>query len=481
MKNIQYYFCLYSVIIILLFSLPLYSQTEAAPPPNIDDPDVGQESNPYQITNFANLKWLSDQEWNEETDNNFYIQTADIDASETADWENGLGFMPIGRYEFPYYGFIGSYNGNHHTISNLYVYDPSTRFIGLFGDIKNSHIFDLSLENVTINIFSLNTGFGSLVAHAFNSQITNCFVSGNVFSIGAPFGITGGGLVGAALYSEINNSHALVDFDFNQIYPFGNNWIGGLVGYLGASTLRNSFYIGNALMPNYTGNSPTCFGGIAEWVAWREYILPFYLGSTVENVYSVATVEGAEIVSGFATLIEDSSFINSFWNMEVSEFDGDFYLIEGENIISNNYGLTTEQMKQATPYIENGWDFENIWGIDPEINNGYPYLLNSSLVSTKDIHIISNHNILRGNYPNPFNPSTTISYHLNMPRSVNISVYNIKGQLIKVLVNEGMEAGNNSVVWNGDDTSGKSVSSGIYFYKMETEFGIDIKKMLLLK
>ena len=165
----------------------------------------------------------------------------------------------------------------------------------------------------------------------------------------------------------------------------GHIIIGGLVCYLGASTLRNSFYIGNALITNYIGSSPSHFGGIGGWVHYMENFPFENWGATVEKVYSVATVEGANIVSSLATWIEDSSFINSLWNSEVSDFDGDFYLLEGENVISNNYGLTTEQMKQATPYIENGWDFENIWGIDPEINDGYPYLLNSSLVSAKDL------------------------------------------------------------------------------------------------
>jgi len=88
---------------------------------------------------------------------------------------------------------------------------------------------------------------------------------------------------------------------------------------------------------------------------------------------------------------------------------------------------------------------------------------------------------LQGNYPNPFNPSTAIQYSLGEAGKVKISVYNIRGQLVRTLVNELKDAGHHSVVWNGDDSRDKTVSSGIYFYRMETKTGTFVKKMLLLK
>jgi len=88
---------------------------------------------------------------------------------------------------------------------------------------------------------------------------------------------------------------------------------------------------------------------------------------------------------------------------------------------------------------------------------------------------------LNGNYPNPFNPSTTIHYSLGEAGNVKISLYNIKGQLVRVLINETKEAGHHTVVWNGDDSRAKKVSSGIYFYRMETKASSYVKKMLLIK
>jgi len=86
------------------------------------------------------------------------------------------------------------------------------------------------------------------------------------------------------------------------------------------------------------------------------------------------------------------------------------------------------------------------------------------------------------NYPNPFNPTTTISFNLPSDSDVSVEIYNVKGQKVKTLVNEKMVAGSNRVVWNGDDESGNSVSSGIYYYKFNVNGKTEaVNKCLLLK
>ena len=88
---------------------------------------------------------------------------------------------------------------------------------------------------------------------------------------------------------------------------------------------------------------------------------------------------------------------------------------------------------------------------------------------------------LQGNYPNPFNPTTTIRYALNTDEKVEIEIYNIKGQTVKTLVNEDQAAGYHSVVWNGKDNSNKQSASGIYFYKFKAGNIVSMKKMILMK
>jgi len=64
---------------------------------------------------------------------------------------------------------------------------------------------------------------------------------------------------------------------------------------------------------------------------------------------------------------------------------------------------------------------------------------------------------------------------------LNITLYNIRGQKVKTLVNEIMPAGQHQVVWNGKDDSGKTAASGVYFYKMQTKDYTNVRKAMLLK
>ncbi len=90
---------------------------------------------------------------------------------------------------------------------------------------------------------------------------------------------------------------------------------------------------------------------------------------------------------------------------------------------------------------------------------------------------------LYGNYPNPFNPDTKISYGLKTNSKVRLTIYNIKGQKIKNLVNETQEAGIHNITWTGRDENNKQVTSGVYFYEFYVEDSdyTSVKKMILLK
>ncbi len=85
------------------------------------------------------------------------------------------------------------------------------------------------------------------------------------------------------------------------------------------------------------------------------------------------------------------------------------------------------------------------------------------------------------NYPNPFNPSTTISYSIKNPGNVKISIYNVLGQNVRTLVDEYQEANAYTVVWDGMDNAGNTVSSGVYFYRVEAGDYSAIRKMVLMK
>ncbi len=90
---------------------------------------------------------------------------------------------------------------------------------------------------------------------------------------------------------------------------------------------------------------------------------------------------------------------------------------------------------------------------------------------------------LFANYPNPFNPSTEIRYQLATASSTptTLRVYNLLGQEIRTLVNERQPAGLYAVVWDGNDTFGRAVSSGVYIYRLEVDGFVESRKMLLVK
>lgn len=104
-----------------------------------------------------------------------------------------------------------------------------------------------------------------------------------------------------------------------------------------------------------------------------------------------------------------------------------------------------------------------------------------SSTESPDPHLLPSTYALAQNYPNPFNPTTTISFSLPQPGHANLTVYNILGQVTTVLTDQWYPAGTHNVTWNGTDTDGRSVGSGVYLYRLQTDEANLTRKMLLLK
>ena len=88
---------------------------------------------------------------------------------------------------------------------------------------------------------------------------------------------------------------------------------------------------------------------------------------------------------------------------------------------------------------------------------------------------------LHNNYPNPFNSSTSISYSLMEENYINITIYDLIGNRIKLLINKYQSPGHYKVQWNGKNDNGISVSAGVYLYSIEADGIMNVKKMVLLK
>ncbi|MCI0515987.1 T9SS type A sorting domain-containing protein, partial [candidate division KSB1 bacterium] len=88
---------------------------------------------------------------------------------------------------------------------------------------------------------------------------------------------------------------------------------------------------------------------------------------------------------------------------------------------------------------------------------------------------------LMQNYPNPFNPVTKIEFYLAKAGEVKLNVYNVLGQKIATLLDQKLAAGSHEIVWKALDDMGYRVPSGVYFYRIEGDFGVQVKKMMLMK
>ena len=106
----------------------------------------------------------------------------------------------------------------------------------------------------------------------------------------------------------------------------------------------------------------------------------------------------------------------------------------------------------------------------------------SVLVVSADDNLISSEIHTLSNHPNPFNPSTTIDFSIQNDSNIDLSIFNIKGQLIKNLIQNDFSKGSHLIIWYGDDDNNKPVGSGIYYYQLKVNGETKaVNKCLLLK
>lgn len=186
------------------------------------------------------------------------------------------------------------------------------------------------------------------------------------------------------------------------------------------------------------------------------------LGLFVNGIcYGAEVVQGDTVqINAYIDELPDSNAVVEFryWNSEM----------KSEPMSYNQYSVYNFEAKsyQNRPVCFN------------EKRDFYSISLSRNDIANGAIPKTSN---LEGNYPNPFNPETTIKYSISEKSNVSLTIYNVKGQIVKELVNEIQNPGFKSVVWNGKDSKQKSVSSGVYFYRLETNNHHSIRKMLLMK
>jgi len=169
-----------------------------------------------------------------------------------------------------------------------------------------------------------------------------------------------------------------------------------------------------------------------------------------------------------------------------------------EEVIVNAGGITTNPDTSGNYTLE---VIPGIYNVTASLEGYTPQTIEDVEVlegtTTSDIDFmlepeVGNDNVLipvrtelTGNFPNPFNPTTTIQYALHEDSRIQLEIFNIKGQKVKTLADGNQSAGFHTIVWDGKDNNSRTSASGMYFYKMDSEGNsgryTSTKKMILLK
>jgi len=179
----------------------------------------------------------------------------------------------------------------------------------------------------------------------------------------------------------------------------------------------------------------------------------------------------------------DSGFIIAGCTDKFSYFESDILILKtdvnGNEEWRRIYGDTGVDRANSIQQISEN-DFV-VLGFTNSTGSSDFWFLRLGLETSINSNSIPDDKILINNYPNPFNPTTTISFSLQNNSNIELSIYNIKGQKVKQLVSDHVSSGEHSVVWNGEDTNNQPVGSGIYFYKLKADNFQRVRKMILIK
>ena len=295
-----------------------------------------------------------------------YALGSDIDASATATWNEGYGFIPVVAWELggdigiPMIPFTGAFDGLGHIITNLYINFPDTEYVGLFGAATGSDIRNAGLVHIDITGKNIVGG----LAGSADGHINNSYVSGTVngsFAVGGLVGgiegtisnsyadvnVTGGaylgGLAGLAENTTIRNSYA------NGSVTGSSTFVGGLVGYSQVSMITNSYA------------TSSVSGGFESYQVGG---LTGFNSGNISNSYATGAVIGGWLLGGDGLAVGNlvgynaagGTIANSYWR------DTGSGIGVNDGTVTDSQALTTTQMKQMESF--SGWDISATGGSD---------------------------------------------------------------------------------------------------------------------
>ncbi len=373
-------------VILLLFANGLFAQTSTKPS------GEGTSSTPYQIESLNNLYWITQ---NSSSWSSYFEQTADIDASNTKKWDSGSGFAGIGTSSKK---FIGTYDGNGHTISNLYINRSSSSYYGFFRYTNSATISNLGIIEVNI---SGEDNIGGLIGEmGQGSKVSDCYVTGNVSGVNYTGGLIGymyegsdyvyncyssGNVSGnnaiGGLFGIVESNCDSVSYCYSTANVSGYGSVGGLVGEFLLNGINNCYATGEVVADTYDAggligyyncsniNIKYCYatGAVSASEDAGGLVGECMDYDTIYNCYATGKVTADRYAGGLVGDGKYVTFTSSYYNSETSGQSKGL----GNNSSSSVIALTTAQMKNADNF--SGWDFTNTWGI--QTGKTYPALL----------------------------------------------------------------------------------------------------------
>jgi type IX secretion system substrate protein/dockerin type I repeat protein len=404
----------------------------------------------------------------------------------------------------------------------LYVYP--LQYMGF--DYSITRNYDNSLENTMIGFnFELNNGFApysNVGYYYYNPYVGNIYYSyaNELFHIlwnsNSPTGIDGSSLMSLWTDNEIPIGEAVNLFSVLDTYDYHPDY-GYFGGYISQYHTNTKTIISNSgIRGDVNGDGIVNY---ADYQMLIDYMLDGTFANTRYNSEGQINIWRGSVFFSSPCMFNvwllnvwlndpDDPLVVGLGIGQAFDFENDNlpvnWILEG-NIITINtdgnaveiYGTIDDEYCHIE-IVDNGVETKT-WIDNEEIKNissrgefeislptGFEVLwvkarnLNNP-TSTEPNNIPEVKNQLHGNYPNPFNPSTTISFNITESNNVELEIYNVKGQIVQTLVDERLEAGSHQVFWNGKDQNNKSVTSGVYFYKMKCGSYTSTKKMILMK
>lgn len=326
------------------------------------------------------------------------------------------------------------------------------------------HVTDATIKNIQVingyasGIGQNNYGGGILCYLHSNPQFENVTISDN-------YAATYGGGISCDYISSPNLRNTLITNNSSGISGGGVS-----CNYGSCPTFTNTTFSGNSAdsgggaLFTYLG----CYPTFKNSVLWNNSLDPFSDYNLPIITYS--NVEGG--FTGVGNINENPQFINS----------GDYpYALEFNSpCIDSGTPDTTGLFLPPWDILYNDRIFDGDGDGIAIIDMGC-YEFGADSVSTNQ-HQIPYIDYQLTNYPNPFNPTTIIAFSIPHTAQVSLSIFNLKGQKIKNIINSEYSKGTYNIIWNGIDDLDKPVSSGVYLYKLNVNGKTEaIKKCLLLK